>query len=1178
MIRIESVELDNFKSFGMKKRITFEDGFTVVSGPNGSGKSNIGDGLLFVLGIRSTKLLRADRLPDFIHKAASRERQKNYCRVTLSIVDDTDPLNGLRYSITRELSQEGVELKSNYFINGTRCRRSDVEDLIERLQIYLDSYSFVLQGDINNIVKMTGTERRKLLESISGIESYDVKLEKARKDIDGIVANIAVIRARAEEKTLQLAQLKVEKETAEKYEALSSEIGDLRLTIIEREIQSETRQSEMYSREIEKIEQQIGELSIQSKAIDEEIANAQKATEDLNGKIRSIQGDRSRQIIQQINDLKVVRSRALDAISDGREKISKLSAKIEDDRIKQGESDSKIESLLKESKAVDERLKALESEISLITSKIEEMNEGELGAISDINQLNLELKDLENSLSSVTVKETEVLSEIAEKEKSRSEILSRKASLVSSRDHISMEIKHAQWMVSQANSSDKSAGKKLAELQKSFESLRAKMTSLKSARSEEDITLKKMIREQEKLSATYSTRGGRALKSISDAVSGGELTGVFGTLKSLIEVDEKYLKALEASGGSRLNSVVVSDDAVAERCLSILKREKTGRLTFLPLNKISVSSPRGKAVMLKNSGEALCFMHEVVGCDPQFRSAVLLVFSDTLLMRDIQSARKNMGGVRMVTLDGDIFEANGAITGGYLESHNSIADEMKLSRLMADISAKEAEIRTLDSEIQEIDERLRQITLELTEASGNSAAGNRETQLYEKIISDNEPKFAKVEEEIAATDRAISEVESVIAARRSEIAGLQGRREELEGRRKTVYSKMERISPELISKKVELESSRTSMLGARDELIESRGELDSLIREKRVESTSLGKTMDFDGQEIKETEERIKKAEEKLESVNIEMESLVKVQSEIDAEVSSLLSELKSSEGLERELAGKKELVNRETGEARESRASLSERMSTIRGKIEELDAQRSQISGKVLATDMSTGELKRRISELTSDIAALGSVNHRAIEQYTTELNEVTLLRERMEELGKEKSSLEELMDQINNQKKLTFLELFDAVNKEINSIYYVLSDGGEAGLEITDRENPMEAEVYIKARPKGSNFSKIEALSGGEKSLTALAFIMSIQRINPSPVYYLDEVDMFLDGANAERVGRMFKENSRKSQIIAVSLRQAMLKYADNIIGVTTFDDENSEVFFKSFADKEKEESDEE
>ncbi|MCL4342985.1 MAG: AAA family ATPase [Candidatus Thermoplasmatota archaeon] len=226
----------------------------------------------------------------------------------------------------------------------------------------------------------------------------------------------------------------------------------------------------------------------------------------------------------------------------------------------------------------------------------------------------------------------------------------------------------------------------------------------------------------------------------------------------------------------------------------------------------------------------------------------------------------------------------------------------------------------------------------------------------------------------------------------------------------------------------------------------------------------------------------------------------------------------------------------------------------------------------------MSTGELKRRISELTSDIAALGSVNHRAIEQYTTELNEVTLLRERMEELGKEKSSLEELMDQINNQKKLTFLELFDAVNKEINSIYYVLSDGGEAGLEITDRENPMEAEVYIKARPKGSNFSKIEALSGGEKSLTALAFIMSIQRINPSPVYYLDEVDMFLDGANAERVGRMFKENSRKSQIIAVSLRQAMLKYADNIIGVTTFDDENSEVFFKSFADKEKEESDEE
>ncbi len=1171
MIRIESVELDNFKSFGMKKVVSFNDGFTVISGPNGSGKSNIGDALLFVLGLRSTKQLRADRLPDFIHKAASQQRQKNYCRVTLNIIDDSDPVNGVRYNITRELNLEGGEFKSNYFLNGGRCRRSDVEDLIETLQIYLDSYSFVLQGDINNIVKMTGTERRKLLESISGIESYDVRLEKARKDIEGIVANVAVIRARTEEKSAQLVQLKIEKEIAEKYNTLTAEIGDLRLTIIDREIRSENRQSEMFIKEVEKIEAQIATFSEEYQSVESNILDVQKEIEALNEKIRSIQGEKSKQIMDKINDLKISRARALDAISDGRDAIISLRQEIDGTSQNRTLLEKKIASLNAEKTSIESKLKVVQEDMDSVTSKIKEMNEGELGTISDINELNLEFKRIEEELNAVVLKRAGVEQEINKLAEARSNLLTAGASVNSTRDHISMEIKDARWRLSQMDSSDKASGKKFADLQKMFESLRERSSSLKSRRNEEDISVKRMIRDQEKLSANFSTRGGRAVKTISDAVSAGELSGVFGTLKSLITVDEKYLKAIEASGGSRLNSVVVQDDLVAEKCLNALKREKTGRLTFMPLNKISVSSPRGKAVMLKNSGEALSFVHEVVQTEPQFRNVVLLVFGDTLLMRDIQSARKNIGGVRMVTLDGDIFEANGAITGGYMEQRNFIGDEMRLSKLMSEISAKESELKGIDDEISEIDEKLRVITLELTEASGKSAAGNKETAMYSKVIEENEPKLKLIESEIKANEDSIAEVEKSIASFKNDLAVIDTEREKLENSRKVIYSRMEKISPELINRKKELESTLSALAEQKESYRTALSDLDGQSREKKAEFSSSESLIESANKRITGIEEKITLSEDKLAKVNAEISDLEKTQLEIDSEISGLLKVVKDKEESERSLSSKRDDINKTTGELRESRVSLIEKSAAIKVKIDELEAQKSEISGVVLATDKSTTELKRRIAEISGEIEVLGSINHRAIEQYETEFTEVKTLKERIAELENEKAALENLMEQINNQKKLVFMELFDSVNREINSIYYELSDGGEAGLEITDRENPLDAEVYIKARPKGSNFSKLESLSGGEKSLTALAFIMSIQRINPSPVYYLDEVDMFLDGANAERVGKMFKGNSQKSQIIAVSLRQAMLKYADNIIGVTTFDDENSEVFFKSFSDSE-------
>ncbi len=257
---IESVELDNFKSFGNKKRIMFRDGFTVITGPNGSGKSNIGDAMLFVLGIRSSKAIRADRLPDLIHKAPPGKKQGSTCSVTI-VMDSQDsslPEEERKTRITREISvDDNQECKSTYYINGAKAKRGDVETILDNAQIYLDAYSFVLQGDINNLVKMTGTERRKLLESIAGIENYNVQIDKAQSDIDGIEDNLSKIQILIDETQRRADQLAEEKKNAERYNEITAKIGSHEATLLRIDHISAERELAAYMKSMEEIDQQI---------------------------------------------------------------------------------------------------------------------------------------------------------------------------------------------------------------------------------------------------------------------------------------------------------------------------------------------------------------------------------------------------------------------------------------------------------------------------------------------------------------------------------------------------------------------------------------------------------------------------------------------------------------------------------------------------------------------------------------------------------------------------------------------------------------------------------------------------------------------------------------------------------------------------------------------------------
>ncbi len=1178
---IKSLELDNFKSFGNKKTIHFEKGFSIISGPNGSGKSNIGDSLLFVLGTRSSKTIRADRLSDLIHKASSSQRQKNYCKVTITVDSEREGLTDeLRLTrISRELVKEGEEYKSNYYINDNRAKRYEVEEYLQRMQLFLDSYSFVLQGDINNLVKMTGFERRKLLESIAGIESYNNQIDKAKSDIDGILSNLKTLEALKTELSARVEMLRSQKEDAVHFTTVQAEIQNLRSTILQREVGGLENQIEVYSRKIEELKAEEKKLNERKEQIGQTITSKTIEIRAIEKEKEEISGDALKEVQVKINQCRIDIAEKKMKISDlGEEKeklISERKSLEEDTETKKPEIsqfNSSLVSLRSDLNKIREEISAKKNELSLLTRQDEDLA-GDFYKIklelekSDqiIASLNLEIEGLKVSSDDLNAKKSSKTNDLINLE-------NRKADL-------EFEIRDAKWRIKNNSDTVNDKRKQLESLNKRFYDLRKVISEKSREKDELSRQINENGREYEKLlsiSSRSHSGTSKASQVINSARSSGEVGGIIGTVRDLITFDDNVRSAVEASAGARLNSFVVTDDGVAEQCLNLLKRERAGKLTFLPLNKMASGRPRGKAILVRNSGDSLGYLSESLRYDSVYENVIWYCFQDTLLMKDIAISRKNMGGVRMVTLDGDIFEASGAITGGFTEKKNDAANvEEKLSRLNSTINDQNSRLAQLTAELNQLQDEMHEVGIKVAELSKTEGSNSKEFEDLNKAIQVNEPKLIEVSNAIKHMQDEIGGLESSLSEKSSRISALREDLSKETEKREKIYKKIEKVSPETIARKRELETVIEDLSSKETGLNQ---QISNLVSEVRLYEATLkenGKNISKMNERLKAIDKLVSALETDVTNLGYDMSKFRAMEEQLDArnkEFNSRISALNSEIDTMRSSS---ESIMGDIGSNHDNLITLGTKLDNMIVKLNDAKEELEKAQGTPIQTEMSSTEMKNQITLLEKEIEALGPINLRAIDEFDQENSNLEKMGTEIGRLNDERKDLENLMQKLNEQKKIVFNRLFKDINQKMNSIYYILSDGGEAGLEISDESDPLNSEIYIKARPKGTNFSKIEALSGGEKSLTALAFIMAVQRINPSPIYYLDEVDMFLDGSNAERIGRMFRENSYTSQILVVTLKNSVLKYADSIIGVTSFDDENSEVFEKGLrSDKDQDE----
>ncbi len=1163
---LKRIEMENFKSFGRKTVVDFRSGYTSVTGPNASGKSNIGDALLFVLGTKSNKSLRAQKLTDLIHRNQS-GKPSPYLKasVTFDNKDRLVPLDANEVTFTRmvKLSENNdQDYSSYYYINEDRARLQDFEYLLEKVKIFADGYNFVRQGDITGIVEMTPLERRGILEEVGGISVYNTEIEKANNEKEKTRENMVTVQALVAELSGRVELLTKEKEQAEAYLSKKGEIERDESIILfrkksdtESEITTIKEQIEKINSEINATDEKVKELVAKGDELDKRISSLQESNKELE-EFQRIKADLDS---SKINYAKVnmEHENLLGTISQIKKEISDLTSRKKklENEVKQNET--KVKSLEEDLKSKNDELKELELNIQDLENK----------SATSVDKF----EDLAKTINEINRQKEDTLNELAKHKSNLSSIQARNTGIMEEMSKVEEELATLEFSIKDADWRSKNL-KKTSPQGEDFNKLylETKKRIDQLRKDEEDITtqIEKAESEVGKVQGVKLSGVWESINFINTESANGNLKGIRGTVDSLISYSPENEKAVRAAAGNRLFSIVVEKDEDAQAAIESLKRKGKGRLTFLPLNKIIPLRPRGKAVMLAQDKSTLGFLSEKVTAEDSLKDIISYVFSDTLLVRDMKVAREVMGGVRIVTLDGDLIDPSNAMTGGTLPKREIAKDLDGLTAKLSSLKGRRVEIRNelglLENELRGLAEKINKAHLEVGKSEGE----------YNQMVS----RKKELEEQLRKKKAYLDERKKLLEIGHNDEMAENAAIEQINSELESINAKIEKINAE--KDKAMDKKTREEIRAMKQRL----GELKNEVEERVTNLNNQKMTLSGLKANLDSVEESIELKQDELSNgkkTSDEMEaSMQKIKGELDA----LTSLYQSKEGKLKKRGEEIEKITNERFKVRseiDSKTtikktkmdfllSLQAKMEDATQRISELSKEIEEKKYEIIEDHRSVEEIKKEINILENQLREMEPINLKSINDYAEEKGRLDELLGKKSRLEEEMSRLGELESKLEEQKKVVFLEVFEAVNKNFIGIYKELTNGGEGYLMLENVTNPFQGGLVIKASSKGKKVDNLASLSGGEKSIAALSFIIAIQNYDPSPIYFMDEVDMFLDGVNAENVGRLFRRNSESAQIIAVTLRKATMKYAHQIIGVT-FQDKNSTVFTKELEPEE-------
>jgi len=1159
-VYIKEIEFVNFKSFGKKVKVPFYNDFTTISGPNGSGKSNIIDGILFALGLTSSRTLRAEKLTDLIYNG-DEAKKPDFAQVTIRF-DNSDrklPMELDEVEVSRKVRRTKSGYYSYFYFNGKAVSLGEIHSQLSKAGVTPEGYNVVMQGDVTQIISMTPLERRKIIDEIAGVAEFDERKQKALEELEVVRQQIERVDIILEEVRAQLEKLSGERDQALKYQALKAEkvkfegyILLSKLKDARAELQNVEKELVGKNEHLEKIQVLLNERTQELQALEETL-------EKISLEIRKKGEDEQLQIKREIEEIKGEISRCVDSIElseseleDADSRRRKAFVEIDSTKGKIRELDEKIEAENLRKDSISSELSERKTERMLLQSRIADVDAKFAATRDELMAARKKLEDVKNEKNELIRTEDRLL-----------DTLRRKSSELR---EIENQIKDAESAVTTSDSDTLSVQYEIEKLSENMEALIRDRDDIESShfRIKEDIKKleSKLLQLQQEYAITEarvraSEHGGsysKAVEMVIGAARQEDLFGIHGTIAQLGKVDKRYSTALEVAAGNRMQAIVVDTDADAAEAIEYLKRRKGGRATFLPLNKMK-DSRRLDNPSYENG--VIGYAIDLVEFDSDFEPAFWYVFQDTLVMEDLTSARRLMGKARMVTLEGELLEKSGAMVGGSISSKSGIsfaaAEKDKLLELADEIKSLDTSRNVAINKQDSIESHLFELSRKIRDSE--ATISRKEHQLEE--IAGREAKLAELLEAKQADLRGIEESRTELRAEMDRVIEEKSEKErsvaEFEAQISELEAKLADSPLPEINKKVEF-------------VDEELRRLDSRIRDTEASLNALQLEKEYAEQKIAEAKELIRDLDEKK-ATRLEKVSSLK------AKIKELEETLEQKKSRELELSDELIGLQKERESVQAEHGAVKRRVSIAATTLEKAKQQvLTLIATKSALLDQEKQFLEEvqrrgieendevpnyetvyiRIQAIEEAMRKLEPVNMRAIDEY----NEVELrlsdLQGKRDTLFTEREQLLERIGQYEQLKRDAFMEAYTSINSNFKDIFHELSDGmGELLLEYPD--DPFAGGMTLRAQPKEKTLQRIEAMSGGEKSLTALAFIFAIQQYRPAPFYAFDEIDMFLDGWNVERVSRRVKTSGSKVQFIVVSLRKPMIQAASRTIGVT-------------------------
>jgi chromosome segregation protein len=1158
-VHIKELEFINFKSFGKKVKIPFFDGFTTISGPNGSGKSNIIDGILFVLGLSSSRTLRAEKLTDLIYNGEG-SKKPDFAQVTIRF-DNTDremPFDADEVSITRKIRETDSGYYSYFYFNGKAVSLGDVHNYLAKARVTPEGYNVVMQGDVTRIINMTPGERRKIIDEIAGVAEFDNKRDRALSELEIVRERVERVDIIIEEVGQQLAKLKTERDQALKYQSLKEEKMKFEGFVLLSKLKDARVELTNVAGDIEAKDEVLSKLEVDLEAKRVSVDELEQELEEMTLNIQKMGEDEQIQIKKDIEGIRGEVSRCVDSIEisekdmeDVESRRRKAFVEIDEIKGKLEELDSKISEETMRKESILAEMSDRKTERMLLQSKIADVDAKFAQTRDELSTLKSRLEEVKNEKNELMRQEDRLLD-------------SQRRKSVEARD-IESEIADAKSKAESSGSDTKSVEYDIDKLNEKIDALTKDMDDLEFTRSQLKVIVKEFEDELRKHENDYArievrvraaedhSRYSKAVDMVMNEKKHHGLPGIYGTIAELGSVDQKYSNALGIAAGGRMQAVVVENDEDASRAISFLKQRRGGRATFLPLNKMEARRPYKN---LSDREGVIGYAIDLIDFDNKFEAAFWYVFRDTLIVDTLTNARRLMGGLRMVTLEGEVIEKSGAMVGG---------SQQQKSGLSFAASEKDKLVKIAEK-ITELDSKRSNAIKKLDQVEGHVAQINREIHEHDKEISKKQMQL----EEIAGRGERLDQL---IEAKSQELEEIEEARKQLRVEMDATISKKQEQEELVVSLEKDIEVLEEKLAGSEvPELNKQAEQLDEEIRRldgrvRDIDSTlnALNLDRDYASNKIEENRELIKSMDEKksthkqrvsdLKGKITELEDSLKEKQQREMELADELKELQQERA---ELHDKHLAMKKEFDKSKVRFDEGNRQMMALKATKEALDEQVTELDEEIQRRGIEETEevpnyetVRTRIASIEKAMERLEPVNMRAIDEYDEVESRLDELVSRRDTLSTEREQILERIEQYEQLKKDTFMETYNGINEPFKEIFHELSDGiGE--LVLDNYDDPFAGGLTLKAQPKEKTLQRLEAMSGGEKSLTALSFVFAIQQYRPAPFYAFDEIDMFLDGANAGRVAQRVKKAVKNAQFIVVSLRKPMIEAAERTIGV--------------------------